>query len=238
MRPPGQPIEPVRHKTFGWYRVYNGFVGHPKWRLIANLCGMTVCEASMIAVALFEAANKAKPRGRIDDFDALQTAAALDIAPEKVALAYQKLEELGWINSGYLVTWDERQPDRKPDATGAERAQRCRNKKKEARERLLIGAPAMTPQQQGKWLMEHGLNKVSTAARKSSLKAQALIIGWLRQLDNDGEALGNFIREAEGSFLSGPAFEARIDALVAQRASEKNRPRLPLGPVVVAGGKS
>jgi len=90
---------------------------------------MSICEVSMIAVALLRTANRSRPRGWVRDFSVIDCGAALDIEPDKVGEVYRKLEELGWIDNDYLVTWDERQPD-KEDPTAADRQRRRREKLK------------------------------------------------------------------------------------------------------------
>ena len=45
-------------------------------------------------------------------------------------------EELGWIDQGFLSTWDDRQPDAE-DPTAAERQKRSRQRKKEQRRKEL-----------------------------------------------------------------------------------------------------
>ena len=108
-----------RERRYDWFRLYNDFLGHPKFRYVARQCAMSICEVSMIAVALLRTANRSRPRGWVRDFSVIDCGAALDIEPEKVGEVYRKLEDLGWIDNDYLATWDERQPDRE-DPTGAD----------------------------------------------------------------------------------------------------------------------
>lgn len=119
----------AREKRYDWFRLYNDFLGHPKFRYVARQCAMSICEVSMIAVALLRTANRSRPRGWVRDFSVIDCSAALDIEPDKVGEVYRKLEELGWIDQDYLATWDERQPD-KEDPTAAERQRRRREKLK------------------------------------------------------------------------------------------------------------
>ena len=111
-----------RERRYDWFRLYNDFLGHPKFRYVARQCAMSICEVSMIAVALLRTANRSRPRGWVRDFSVIDCGAALDIEPEKVGEVYRKLEDLGWIDNDYLATWDERQPDRE-DPTGATAAE-------------------------------------------------------------------------------------------------------------------
>ncbi len=123
----------VKEKRYNWFRVYDTFPGHRKWRLIAKMTGVGLGNVEAIVMRIFACANKAKPRGSVVDFDVYECAADLDLEPEAVGRVYGALEERSYIDNDYLTTWDDRQPDKKPDATNAERQQRWRDKKKEGR---------------------------------------------------------------------------------------------------------
>jgi 5-methylcytosine-specific restriction endonuclease McrA len=128
MRTPTLPTRPPRDRRYGWFRLYNGFSDHPKWRAVAQMVGLRVTDVIAIAVKLLECANKGHPRGALDKFSVLETGAAYDIDPQKVEHVYKRFEVLGWIEQQYLTTWDERQPD-KEDPTSAQRTARRRHRR-------------------------------------------------------------------------------------------------------------
>lgn len=128
---PARPPRPraAAPRRYGWLRLYSDFPTHPKWRVIARKTGVPVAHVLSIATTLLCKANVAQVRGSLVDFSVLECAAGLDLPIEHVDLTYAAMEELGWIERQYLVTWDERQPDRE-DPTNSERQKRFRDKKK------------------------------------------------------------------------------------------------------------
>src|SRR5262245_50786960 len=120
-----------RPKRYGWFRLYNGFWSHPKWRAVAKRSGIHVTTVIAVAAVILESANRGKPRGSVADFSVADCAAGLDLDMDTVREIWHRLEEMGWIDRDYLVKWDERQPD-KEDATAAERMKRYRARKKDA----------------------------------------------------------------------------------------------------------
>jgi len=85
---------------------------------------MSICEVSMIAVALLRTANRVAAAGLVRDFSVIDCGAALDIEPDKVGEVYRKLEELGWIDNDYLVTWTSGNRTRGSDAADRQRRRR------------------------------------------------------------------------------------------------------------------
>jgi hypothetical protein len=244
MNQPGRPPWPARDRRYDWFRVYNDFVGHPKFRFVATQCGLTISEASMIGLALFVAANKAKPRGWVHDFDPFECGAALDIAPEKVVLVYQELEKQDWITGDYLATWDKRQPDRE-DPTAAARQQRRRAKLKAIRAGQVndtsapveAGAKPVDADTVGHqyWLMTTGKEIVVARLAIRALAAEMTIGSWRKEAKGDDVALAGIIVAANGEGLIGDAFRN----VVAQKIRDlklSTHPQLPLGMTAIRGG--
>ncbi len=120
--------KPPREKRYGWFRLYNDFPGHRKWRLIARKARTKITYVECMVVRIMACANKGRPRGSIAEFSCLEAAADLGI-PEKAALRiYKTLEAIGYIEREYLVNWDKRQPDR-DDPSNALRQARYRARK-------------------------------------------------------------------------------------------------------------
>src|SRR5258706_8475141 len=109
---PPRPPTPPHLRRYGWLRLYSDFPMHAKWRVIANAAGVPVHEVVAVAVTILCKANVGRPRGSLAEFSILECAAALDVPPEDAARIYAAMEGHGWIDQDYLVTWDERQPDR------------------------------------------------------------------------------------------------------------------------------
>jgi hypothetical protein len=128
-KPPEPENRTPRAKRYGWWRMYNGFYDHPKWKVVAKLAEVHITVVHSVAGKLQETANKGKPRGSLADFSLLETSVSLDTPLQDVERIYGVLEGLGWIDREYLVTWDDRQPD-KEDPTAAERQRRSRAKKR------------------------------------------------------------------------------------------------------------
>lgn len=118
-----------RQKRYGWYRKYVGFIGHPKWRLVARDANVHLAFVHVIVDALLEVAAKARARGSVADCEFDVIAIATDIPPDEVAKAYRALCELGWIEQDHIVDWPDRQPEAE-DPTNAERQRRYRANKR------------------------------------------------------------------------------------------------------------
>ena len=244
MNQPGRPPWPARDRRYDWFRVYNDFVGHPKFRFVAAQCGLTISEASMIGLALFAAANKSKPRGWVHDFDPFECGAALDIEPEKVVAVYQSLEKQDWITGDYLATWDKRQPDRE-DPTAAARQQRRRAKLKAIRDGLVkdTSAPvaaAVKPVEAQKvgeqyWLLTTGKEILVGRLGIRALAAEMTIGTWRKEAKGDDAALAKIISAANDEGLTGDAFRN----IVGQKIRDlkiSTHPQLPLGMTAIKGG--
>lgn len=139
-------VKRLRTKRYGWLRLFNDFPGHAKWRLIARRAQLSLAEVEAVAIRIMVRANKGKPRGNIEDFSCEEVAADLDLDVCQVVKVYQDLEESGWIDREYLVTWDERQPD-KEDLTAAARQARRRAKLRKERGEIDEQSHAVTSRQ-------------------------------------------------------------------------------------------
>lgn len=122
--PDGAPTRP-REKRYGWFRQYNDFPYHAKWRAVANRTKVELPRVIAIVTCLEVAANRGRPRGCVAEFSCEDCGAALGIPDVEVRKVYRCLQKRGWIDREYLTTWDERQPDRE-DPTAAERQARRR----------------------------------------------------------------------------------------------------------------
>jgi hypothetical protein len=248
MNQPGRPPWPARDRRYDWFRVYNDFVGHSKFRYVAKHCGVTVSEASMIALALFVAANKSKPRGWVSDFDPFECSAALDVETERVVAVFQMFEDQDWITGDYLSTWDKRQPD-KEDPGAAERQRRRRARLKAARAGQAKPAPAeaksAAPAVEANdarlsaqyWLFSEGKEIVCGRTGMKALAAELTIKRWLNDTQRDPETLQAIIRAAAAENLNGDAFRNQVGGRVdAARRLATAGPPLPLGPSLVGTG--
>ncbi|HLH92096.1 MAG TPA: hypothetical protein VKX28_26990 [Xanthobacteraceae bacterium] len=131
------PSPPRKRMPGPWHCVYNDFVGHPKWRRVANMSGVHLAFVHTIVQAHFQAAAKAKKDGWIGNFNSEDCAAATDIPSDDVAKVCRALRVIGWIIDDYIVDWAEHQPF-KPDASAADR-QRNKRARDKAAERAAMG---------------------------------------------------------------------------------------------------
>lgn len=120
-------------RRFTWCRVEHDMLDDIRWRLVARMSGSPqhLVEAFMVRLEVFASAND--PRGSLDGFNIPALAAHWNLAnDEQLARIYAAMEhpDVGWIDQDYLVTFWIRNPDTK-DKTGAERAKRCRENKKQ-----------------------------------------------------------------------------------------------------------
>lgn len=114
-----------------WHKRNNGFVRHPKWRRVAAMTGLHLTTVIAVVDAFLEAANIGRPRGSLSELSIVECAIDLDLPEQHVADVRQALEQLGWVQADYLVTWDEHNRDRE-DRTNADRQQRWRDRRKAA----------------------------------------------------------------------------------------------------------
>jgi hypothetical protein len=195
---------------------------------------MSICEVSMIAVALLRTANRSRPRGWVRDFSVIDCGAALDIEPEKVGEVYRKLEELGWIENDYLATWDERQPDRE-DPTAAERQRRRRDKLKLER----AGKAARDRQFEERdapryWLTTEGKAIVMRRLGITDMAAKVTVDRWIKDAAAAVAKLAEYVAAADRRGLQGAPFRNGVAQMLALEKKEAAAgPSLPLGPVVV-----
>jgi hypothetical protein len=228
----------AREKRYDWFRLYNDFLGHPKFRYVARQCAMSICEVSMIAVALLRTANRSRPRGWVRDFSLIDCGAALDIEPDKVGEVYRKLEELGWIDNDYLVTWDERQPD-KEDPTAADRQRRRREKLKLER----AGKAARDKQFAERdapryWLSTDGKAIVMRRLAITDMAAKVTVERWTREAGAGVAQLAEYVAAADKQGLQSDAFRNGVGQMLAMAKKEATAgPPLPFGPMVVGSSK-
>lgn len=244
MNNPPRKAWPTKEKRFDWFRLYNDFVGHPKFRVAAKACSASVCEASMVALALLRAANRSRPRGWVRDFNTLETAALLDIEPETVAAIYQQFEELGWISNDYVSTWDERQPDRE-DPTAADRQQRRRDRLKQQRTALLgeSAPPGKAPAADvassnavagaQNWLLTEAPKAVAKSLGCTELAAIPVLTRWTNDIRKDQVTLAAILQAVLLLHLKGDKFRAQVNQRINSHVAG---PRLPLGPALVQSG--
>jgi hypothetical protein len=126
-------------KRYGWFRTYEDFVSHPKWRLVAVKADVHVTMVHSMAQSLFSCASKNRKNGWIGNFDPFECAVNLDMKPDQVARVYQVFEEIDWIADDYIVDWADRNPDQE-DPTAAERQRNARARKR-ARKKFAAGKP-------------------------------------------------------------------------------------------------
>jgi hypothetical protein len=228
----------AREKRYDWFRLYNDFLGHPKFRYVAQQCAMSICEVSMIAVALLRTANRSRPRGWVRDFSPIDCGAALDIDPNKVGEVYRKLEELGWIDQDYLATWDERQPD-KEDPTNAERQKRHREKLKLQR----AGKAGRDKQFKERdaphyWLTTEGKVIVMRRLAMTDMAAEVTIDRWIRDAGPVVTKLAEYVAAADKQGLQGAAFRNGVWQMLELAKKEATAgPPLPFGPMIVGSSK-
>jgi hypothetical protein len=228
----------ARERRYDWFRLYNDFLGHPKFRYVARQCGMSICEVSMIAVALLRTANRSRPRGWVRDFSVIDCGAALDIEPEKVGEVYRKLEELSWIDNDYLSTWDERQPDRE-DPTAADRQRRRREKLKRERE----GKAAQDKQFEERdapryWLASEGEAIVMRRLAMTDMAAKVTVDRWMREAGPAVAKLAEYLGAADKQGLQGDPLRNGVAQMIVLAKKEAIKgPPLPFGPTVVGSSK-
>jgi len=250
MNQSGRPPWPARERRYDWFRLYNDFPGHPKFRYVAGQTGASITDVQAIASSLLVAANKSKPRGWVADFDPFECAALHNLEPEIVVAVFKEFEQLGWIEQDYLSTWDKRQPDRE-DPTATERKQRQRAKLKAARGGQAAAAapaapPPASPEQEAAaaklaaqyWCFSEGLQIVAGRTGEKTLAVELRMKRWGNEIGKDYEALQEIIRGAAAANLNGDAFRnqvaGRVD--VARRLMTVGPP-LPMDrPGIIKGG--
>jgi hypothetical protein len=165
--------------------------------------------------------------------------AALDIEPDKVGEVYRKLEELGWIDQDYLVTWDERQPD-KEDPTAAERQRRRRREKlkleragKAARDQQFAERDA--PRY---WLTTEGKAIVMRRLTVTDIAAKVTVDRWIREAGAAVAKLAEYVAAADKQGLQGDPFRNGVGQMLtlAKKEAIAGLP-LPFGPMVVGSSK-
>jgi hypothetical protein len=240
-----RPPTPPHLRRYGWLRLYSDFASHAKWRAIALGAGVPVYEVVAVAITIICKANVGRPRGSLAEFSVIECAAGLDLPVEHVARIYAAMEAHGWIDQDYLVTWDERQPD-KEDPTAKDRMRRMRERRKAERlstERYgvtgVTSRPDKTSKQEAtnessvnwvdnaeKWLSEQGVEMIARGGKVLISHARVTLTRW-RNAIRDDEALRNiinvsFAHAAEGCFLN------LVNESIGRH---RETARLPLGPV-------
>jgi hypothetical protein len=120
-----QQASPKKAKRYGWYRKYNGFPSHPKWRTIARKLDIHVSRIVHVVDVLLDCASKNRRGGWIGNFDLEDCAETCDMPVEEVASIYRELEDREWIGEDHIAEWADRNPDLE-DPTAAERQRRRR----------------------------------------------------------------------------------------------------------------
>lgn len=242
----GRPLLPARGRTFGWYRVYNGFVGHRKWRSIARATNIELVRVQSIVAAFLEEANQSEPRGSLADFDVFDCAACLEVEAEEVARIYAELEHRQWIIHDHIATWAKRQPDREdPEAT--ERKQRSRANLKATRKMLAEPPVAMelppdddvseaAQLSRQYWLHTIGEELVAKRLGIKAMQAKVLIASWIREGRKDYATVAGVINGAIAMGLERERFRDQVSQQIrdAKREVPGQRP-LPL-PLRQVGG--
>lgn len=128
-------IVTAKHRSFPWCRRHDGFCDKVIWRRVAGVVKLPLYQVVAVANRLEELANRARPRGYVGDFDAVDFAIALGMPEEDAARIFAALEEpaIGWVEQGYVQTFYERNPDHE-DSTQAERKRRERARRKGMKE--------------------------------------------------------------------------------------------------------
>jgi hypothetical protein len=188
----------------------------------------------MIALALLRTANRSRPRGWVRDFSVIECGAALDIDPDKVGEVFRMLEELGWIDQDYLVTWDERQPD-KEDPTAADRQRRRREKLKLERAGKAARDKQFTERDAPRyWLSTAGKAIVMRRLAITDMAAKVTIDRWLREAGPTVAKLAEYVAAADKQGLQGDPFRNGVGQMLALAKKEATSGLpLPFGPVVI-----
>ena len=133
-------------KTYGWFGLYETFLGHPKWRLVAQRSGVPVVEVHSIVTAILTCAAQNRQHGWIGNFKYHECAVALEIPVEHVMLVYRALAAppvgIGWIVDQCIVNWQKRQPNHgRNDKVREQERIRQQNKRNrdDAKQRILLG---------------------------------------------------------------------------------------------------
>lgn len=138
-QPPANVNAPAKVKRYGWYRTYNDFASHPKWRIVARKSGAHVSNVVHTVSCLFACASKNRKGGWIGNFSLDECAETVDVPTDTVANIYRVLEELEWLGEDYILDWADRNPDQE-DPTAAER-QRRKRARVQVRKKLARGQP-------------------------------------------------------------------------------------------------
>lgn len=121
-----------RRKLSCWRREFDFSHREALVGLVAKKAQVTRAEVFMIMCELRSAANKARPRGFISDWDFVEGAFACDMPEDTVTKIVDALYATGWLVQEAIVTWSVGQPEDE-DATAAERQRRSRARKVEMR---------------------------------------------------------------------------------------------------------
>lgn len=111
----------IRHRTFYWCRLHNGFLDMPLWRVVATEAKVHLTAVQAFVMRLDSFANQQTPRGDVTYFDPVEFGTALDLPAETAALLFATLESRGWIEQDHLASfWDRnRDSDADPAPTSA-----------------------------------------------------------------------------------------------------------------------
>lgn len=110
-------------RRYGWYRTYEDFVGHAKWRMVATRAGVHLSFVHTIVQSMFQAASKARAEGYLGGWHPEVCAAQTDIDAKDVSAVHRVLVDIGWLNQHVIVDWADRNP-RDKTATDRQRNKR------------------------------------------------------------------------------------------------------------------
>jgi len=245
-----------REKRYGWFRKYNNFTRHPKWRLVARRTGVPLAHVLAILDDLLCHVSEQRQQGYIGDFKAEECAACIEVPAEDVrnVIGFLELPEVGWIMDDFIVSWFERQPQDE-DPTAAERKRRSRARRRQAEahargdtgelfasSRVTPSAPALAESEARTWLygdkraFGEGALIVARALGTRPLAAQVYIARWCRE-HGAARPVAAAIRAAQAQGLAGTAFERALAGGSNRLAGGQEEPVLPLPPALQQGGK-
>lgn len=116
-----------------WFRWHHGTVNDPKFTIVARLSQQPKIAVLSVWAAILEFTSEKDDRGSLEGFDPEDVAAALDLKTEDVVTICHAMSQKKLIDVNCVKNWSKRQPKKEDDsATERKRAQRERNKEREA----------------------------------------------------------------------------------------------------------
>ena len=130
-------------RQWHWCRRANGFSDMPLWKLVARRAKTSTCNVLAFVNRLEELANsngniEGRERGSLEGFDAEEFSIALEIPAEETTRIFAALEDdkAGWIWSGHLATFYDRNKDVEEDALSVRDRKRRSRSYRRIREQL------------------------------------------------------------------------------------------------------